>query len=142
MKTKRLLFILIAGIFLFQFCSDKNPVNPEPEPAATKIIGTAGGSVTTDNSITLTVPQGALKQDTEIKVTSLEGNTFGELGIIGVKLEPDGLTFDTPATIRFPLPEDWPESESPVIYEAAGDDPSNFLECDLGGEHITVYFSK
>lgn len=134
MKAKQLLFALIAGTFLFQFCSDNNPVKmEEAESTASKTIGTAGGSVETENGITLNIPQGALQQDTEIKVTSLEGNTFGELGAIGAKLEPDGLTFDSPATIQFPLPVDWAEDEEPLIYEASGSDPSNFLIGNLKG---------
>jgi len=136
MKTKKLLFVLLAGTFLFQFCSDNNPVlTEETETTASKTIGTSGGSVTTDNGITLNIPQGALQQDTEIKVTSLEANTFGELGVTGAKLEPDGLTFNIPATIKFPLPADWTEDEEPLIYEASGSDPSNFL---IGGLKGTV----
>jgi len=136
MQIKSLSYVLIAGTFLFQFCSDNNPVETETdkEITASEIIGTSGGSVKTENGITLTVPQGAIKEETAIKVTSLNGNDFGELGVIGAKLEPNGLTFDTPATIRFPLPADWPESESPIIYEASGIDPSNFFVDGISGK--------
>lgn len=133
MKTRQLLRMPVFGLLLFQFCSDNDPVAPDPDTKTVKAtIGSTGGTLTTDNNVSLIIPSGALQQDTEISVTSLKGDTFDELGIIGARLEPDGLIFNIPAIIRFPLPADWAANEIPAIYEASNTEPTNFLVNGFG----------
>ena len=61
MKINPLSSALIALTLLFQFCSDNGPVDSESETdkeiTASEIIGSSGGSVKTENGITLTIPQ-------------------------------------------------------------------------------------
>ncbi|HET9552492.1 MAG TPA: hypothetical protein VFP50_05945 [Anaeromyxobacteraceae bacterium] len=61
-------------------------------------IGTAGGSVRTASGITLSVPAGALKSETEIRIVESEPQA-GKMAQI--ELEPHGLQLDKPATLSF-----------------------------------------
>ncbi len=57
-----------------------------------------GGSVQVDN-VTLTVPPGALAQDTVITLARPAAFTVGADGLEYVRLEPSGLTFGKPVTL-------------------------------------------
>ncbi len=77
-------------------------VNPPPQAQGT--VGPAGGEVGFDDGrFKLTIPPGALTEDTDIVITELSGNDIPpELQDPSVqkvyRLEPDGLQFAVPAT--------------------------------------------
>ncbi len=80
------------------------------EPSGT-LISAADGGVVTFGDVTLTVPPGALVEDTEIQVSALaesewpEGLAVSEnLSVLGdiVRLSPDGLEFLEPAVLSRP----------------------------------------
>ncbi len=74
--------------------------------AVSAVIGSAGGSLTSsDGNATLTVPAGALADDTKITMTEVSGNDIpAELqdpSVLKVyDMQPDGLQFATPATVE------------------------------------------
>ncbi|NIU85750.1 MAG: hypothetical protein GWN56_00140, partial [Nitrosopumilaceae archaeon] len=65
-----------------------------------KIIGPEGGTVTSnDGRIILEIPPGALDEDTEITIERFK-DMEGDTGLIFFDLQPDGLQFLIPATIK------------------------------------------
>ena len=119
-----LLFLLSISLFL----QCKKNDDQEMHGSETVLIEAAkGGTITLENGITLIIPAGALDRDTEIGVESLPGSAFDEFAVIGAKMEPDGLVFNSPATLQLPLPSDWDGNELPAIYEVASNDPSDFF---------------
>ena len=74
------------------------------DPTARQSVGAAGGSISSpDGTLTLTIPAGALGQDTEITITEVSSvnvpNHLKPLEADRVfKLGPDGLQFAQPAT--------------------------------------------
>jgi len=75
-------------------------------PQAKATIGSGGGTVGfSDGRFTLTVPAGALSNDTQITVIEISGNDIpAELRSSSVRkvydMQPDGLQFTTPATVE------------------------------------------
>lgn len=84
-------------------------------PAAT------GGTVDIPNGAMLEIPPGALDADTLIRVTIPKDPSAQYIGDVYV-LEPNGLTFNTPATLTIPTPE----GTADVI-------------ADLGEPHLVVF---
>jgi len=73
-------------------------------------IGPAGGTIETDDGITVVIPAGALDTDTDISVTLISPEAFPEilednepLVLNGVSFSPDGLVFDLPITVNVPI---------------------------------------
>lgn len=120
----RLVFLL--PVLLFLQCADDQEVMESAAQNAL-ISAATGGTIALSDSVSLIIPAGALSEDTEIEVESLPGAAFDEFGILGAKMEPDGLVFNSPATLRLPLPADWDPNEWPAIYEAEGDRLGNFF---------------
>lgn len=81
----------------------------DTERSAGETIGPAGGSITTpDNSVHVTVPAGALSEDTSISITgdigtglALTTNKGWAQTVFQVDMQPAGQGFDPPATIEF-----------------------------------------
>jgi hypothetical protein len=106
-----MVMLLVVG------CSDEeNPL----EPGEKMVTAAKGGTITAENGVSLIIPSGALKNDTAIKATSAAGSEFDEFCVIGARFEPDGLTFLKPATIRFPMPADWPAISDPSFTRHRG----------------------
>lgn len=90
-------------------CPDDSTNTCNSDRSAGGSIGPDGGTIsTTDGSVTIDVPSGALNDDTSLSIT--ETNTSFELttslgkngfALFGVSIQPEGLEFNTPITIIF-----------------------------------------
>jgi hypothetical protein len=97
------------------------PVLDQPRRVSAT-IGRAGGTLGS-GGLTLTIPAGALSEDTTIALTPLldladsplEGTIIG-----AAKLEPEGLRFLRPAVLSFPLPAGTPAGDV-LGFGSAGD---------------------
>lgn len=85
-------------------------VQVDPSRTSTASLTAAGGSVQATNAggvvMALTVPAGGLRTTTAVSLTPLttfSGPDTGAL-VAGVRAEPSGLVFDTPATLTITLP--------------------------------------
>ncbi len=116
------------------------------EEKVTKLIkADSGGTVSLKNGTSLYIPPYALDQDTEISLSSVDITQFdgdaatqggvNGLHIVGAVFEPDGTILNTPAVVRFPLPEDWVNDTSLDWYATNGNDPLDVLPT---GEEVTV----
>lgn len=80
-------------------------------PAGPQVIGPEGGTVKSDDGLaTLTIPEGALEEPTEIQLRPVEPEDNPALArdatqLAGYELLPDGLTFEEPATLSVRLSE-------------------------------------
>lgn len=110
---------LAASSFILVSCGDDGPtsVDPIPEPppppppgSVSEEIGSDGGSlVSSDGNLTVTVPAGALSGTETITIRQIEAEDLGSefdplLGALGddlYELEPDGLEFAAPVTVRY-----------------------------------------
>ena len=101
------------------------PVSIQPEldtdSAVSQMITQTGGVLTTLGNggvvYTLTFPANALTEAAEITMTpvkALDGLDFVSQYLAGVQLEPSGLVFAKPATLRIQLPE--------AVNESSGDE--------------------
>lgn len=76
---------------------------PEMQSATETVSASSGGAVTLRDGTVLTVPAGALAEDTAITVSRLDAPDGEGDGVLAVlTLEPAGLTFAAPASIRIP----------------------------------------
>ncbi len=107
---------------------DPPPTDVDPNNGVSKFIAAAeGGTITHDSGMTLEIPPDALSEDATIGVIPLDDEHLEALpeGVVaGVVLQPSGLTFDSPLTLRVPLPEPWTEDDAPIELYFPGDDPS------------------
>ncbi|WP_442682481.1 hypothetical protein ACSBPQ_12630 [Stenotrophomonas sp. JC08] len=90
--------------------------------AATQVIGFDGGTISAtaaDGTVfTLTVPPDSVRQRTSITLTpvsKLEGLPFGNGTDVTVDLQPSGLVFDVPATLRIEPATPIPAGEQ-ILY--------------------------
>jgi archaellum component FlaF (FlaF/FlaG flagellin family) len=95
--------IAIAAAAALALCACGDKARTQSQNGAA-IIGSAGGTVTLTGGPTLTIPAGALAQDTTITIQASTKATPG--GALGAYYEfgPAGTTFTTPATVAFPVP--------------------------------------
>jgi len=101
--------------------------------ARAMIRAATGGTVRGSTGLELTIPPGALASDTEIALTPLSDTDLAALDasyLAGAVLEPDGLEFSQPATLRVPLPAPWEHEEPPFELVFKGTDPSDAFETD------------
>ena len=104
-----------------------------------------GGTIQVANTL-LTVPPGALPQDTVITVARPEGLTLGADGIEYVTLEPSGLTFDQPVTLTLTY-TDSPDVDEEFINFALYSETTGEWEIlpvlarDAAGSQVTVQVS-
>jgi|CXWL01.1.fsa_nt_gi hypothetical protein len=114
-------------------------------------IGNAGGSVVaTGNDGTiyaLTIPEDALGEDTLIRVypvQSIQGAPFSEGVFGGFHLEPAGLVFGKPASLKVTLPPSVVAATyKPFLYTGDGDD-IHLEPTTISGQDVTfmiVHFS-
>jgi len=109
------------------------------------IIAKDGGQISLPNGVTITIPPSALDEDTLISlgavdVEKYDGDVTSLGGVNGLHVtsgifEPNGTVFNTPAVIRFPLPENWNIETELVLSAANGNNPFNLLPT---AEPITV----
>lgn len=95
--------------------------------ASALISADEGGIIETPDGYSLDIPGGAMAQDTQITITPVSAARLAGLDpalIAGAILEPEGLTFSAPATLRVPLGAAWPHDDPPMELEFAGTDPA------------------
>jgi hypothetical protein len=104
-------------------------VNLMPVAKATR-VGAAGGVIQGDRGATITVPAGALAQDTLISLTLLPAKDYfvgyntSEL-VDGFKVFPDGVTFLKPVQVKLPLNARLP-AETEIVFAMFHSDSMNF----------------
>ncbi len=119
-------------------------------------IGPAGGQLTHFSGASISVPAGALAQETEITLNVTESPTppagFESIGTL--ECGPDGLTFNEPISVRVPLPKDLPPgtllsvqslSGSATQYEPASLQSGEGSLAIVGGgaaEFLTNHFTR
>lgn len=127
MKLRRLftlVAILIIGLAVGQLTfSDENHKFSDyynllfslQEKVTKLIVAEHGGSLEL-SKVSITIPPHALNEDTRITLSSVKGSQFdGDISLggvnglhrIGAVFEPDGTVLNTPAVVRFSLPENW-----------------------------------
>lgn len=117
-----------------------NTPPPTPQPTAvgspdgnatSQIIGAAGGSVMSEDSLfTVTIPAGALASDTLITVQPITNMAWGAIGK-GYRLTPHGLPFSAPVMLAFKV--------TPADLEGSAPD---FLNVAVQDEHGIWYILK
>ena len=156
MRTKCFFVLLVFLILLVTveqqvFSSDDNVL-----PAAytlllsqelrkvTKLINAEHGGSLNLNRISLTIPPGALNEDTEITLKSVDVSQYDRdtllggvknLHIIGAVFEPSDTVLNMPAVVRFSLPYNWSNDDEVVVSAANGIDPMEVLE---SAQEITI----
>jgi len=82
--------------------------DPAPDTSVSAVIGAGGGSVEGPAGVTVTIPAGALSEETTITVSAPDSGFPGLPAVASsgvVALEPHGLTFALPVTIALPHAE-------------------------------------
>ncbi len=111
---------------------DSSRAPPAPEGSGKHVdatIGPSGGEIALDE-VTLSIPPGAIETETTLSMTELAGALDPKLGHGATplyQLEPSGLTFSEPVTVRFRKPPAsdeqglaviWSKRSSELEYEA------------------------
>jgi len=106
----RLFVFLVSGL-LFITCSSDGKSSTGPDDQGDRITVAGGGVITSpDGLLTLTIPPGALKEDTNISVdVVLEADSVNQLTNIDVtgsvyRFNPDGLVFNYPIELNIDMP--------------------------------------
>ena len=108
-------------------CSDEDSALKLGERASKAILASEGGTIALKSGATMEIPAGALAEDTTITITEVLGRGSENFRLGGLVMEPDGLVFAQPATVRLPLPAGWDPEQIPVVYYARGSDPTRVL---------------
>lgn len=105
--------------------NDKLLVTPAGKPfgpTITVTIGPDGGVLAMpDESVSVTIPPGAVGTDTEFSLTRLTNPTGNALATY--RFEPDGIVFAIPATLRFKFPNAGTSGTSMEWLRIAGQSP-------------------
>jgi hypothetical protein len=98
-------------------------VGTELDDAVSGDIGPEGGSLTSaDGRLTVTVPEGALDEDTTLEIQPITNEAHGGVGS-AYRLSPDGLAFAVPATLAFAYEDaDLAGTDAAVLGVAFQDD--------------------
>jgi hypothetical protein len=87
----------------------------DPDMSVGCSIGSDGGTCSTPNErVTITIPPGALDDDTSLSITEtgtsyeVSTNCGNGTALFGVELQPEGVTFNVPITIVF----SWPDADN------------------------------
>lgn len=142
--------LLLSLCLLLTACPAQVQLPTEPavtgkgEPngtATTAVIGAAGGTLRSgDGRFELVVPAGALSADTTFSATPLSKKAPGALA--AWRLEPEGTTFTTPATVRFTASAaDLAGSEAAALrlaYQDAMGQWRAFQNATIDGNSISV----
>jgi ABC-type branched-subunit amino acid transport system substrate-binding protein len=101
----------------------------DPDGSASASIGQDGGTVATaDGKVTISIPAGALTDDTSISITdagsqyTLTNDLGAGLVVFGVDITPEGTSFAVPVTIVFA----WEDDDDDGVV-----DGTSLLEADL-----------
>ncbi len=121
-------------LFAFAACDPTacglGPTITLDEDAAETVTVTAaeGAVIELPTGLLLDIPAGALEEDTAVTVTPLVFPDLAELDVFaGVKLEPHGLRFSRPVTLRIPVPG-LLEGTELKLFEQPGDDLDAFYD--------------
>jgi hypothetical protein len=98
------------------------------DKAGARVTPEAGSTIRTATGVALEVPAGAVAQETNIDLTPIAAPSWLSEFVAGVRFEPDGLVFATPATLRVPLPTLWSVDNPPMYLEFEGSNPDNAYE--------------
>jgi len=129
--------LLVAAVLVFFAISgcgggqEGTPAGEQTNPwlgVSAAIPAAQGGTLVTPGGFELEIPAQALPRDTTVTVTPFPGGSFGPQFFAGLRIEPEGLSLNLPATCRFPLPPAWDGNEEPLAWEFAGSDPADFLD--------------
>jgi hypothetical protein len=131
------LITLLSVTGLMACSSDSENI---PEPVSETISAAEGGSVATaDNTAKITIPAGALAEDTEISIEaeSKSGQPEAEnLGSAVFNFGPDGLQFAAPVTIELKLDDDVPDGKVAVLAVLEDDKWSPISGSALSGNSV------
>ncbi len=106
------------------------PVGIPIGDVVTKTIGSAGGSIVSDDSVVeLNIPAGALASDQEIGIQSITNETPNGIGF-SYHLTPDGTTFKIPVTLIFHYVDVQLNGIEPYLLFVAYQDSSNAWQAD------------
>lgn len=102
------ILISLAVIVLINESCNKDKEEPNPEPdilvSASKNMGPDGGEIALPNGSKLIIPQDALTTETKITISRVQdAPNIGESEIEVVKLEPEGLVYNSEVTLELPL---------------------------------------
>ena len=129
--------VLALILVLLPGCGGKGVLLVE-EP----VLAAQGGSIgTSDGKITLEIPSGALTEDTTVSIRVLSEDEWTDdikdLSPVGpvYSLEPNGLTFQEPVTIKLALDSslysvgtDGIEATAPLLYSIDGNSQPELLQ--------------
>jgi hypothetical protein len=130
MKKNSLILIVLLALATFSACKKGGGDTPEPEPtktpvgtndgtAATKTIGSAGGSLmSADGEVELIIPSGALATNTDITIQPITNNIPTGRGK-AYRFTPDGQQFAKDITIKFHYTEEEAEGTKPEYMQVA-----------------------
>lgn len=126
--------VIIVVILLFCLsCNDNDqPTSPQlSDPVSQTISASSGGTIETEEGFSLEIPPEALLEDTEITLTPFHGNEMHEWCVSAVDLEPNGLVFEKPVKLSFPLPATWPEDHMPLVLISFEESPGDYFPVDV-----------
>ena len=119
------------------------PAPPTVETARGEVSAAEGGSVSSPGGdISLVVPPGALKQDTEIEITYYayapqSGNPMAGEAVFG----PSGLKFQQPAILSIALPEPVDSADDLAVFSLSAQNPAINLGSEISHVQRVMDFS-
>ena len=121
-----------AQFFRLRTTNDSSAPVPTISFGRGRVTAAVGGVVSTEDGVAqISVPPGALEQDTDIEVTSVSfAGGDGRPPAGDVFLAPDGLRFSQPATLTVQTPGPPPAGHRPVVQLLSEAHPV----LDVGGE--------
>jgi hypothetical protein len=125
MAAPRSILIALSATLVAAGCGGGRPVS---STSVTKVVGSAGGTVTLGDQVTLFIPTGAVGQDQTITVSMGGAAPVGFAHASPVyQFGPAGLKFATPVTVTLPIAAG---STRPTVYWSRDGGPGFD---DLGG---------
>ena len=106
-----------------------------PVERTTAVIGPAGGTLTGPDGVQVVIPAGALRSNTTIGIARTADGAPGAdpmLATPGTRYEftPHGIAFETPVTLRLPVP---PGTTAPTVWLASTDSGWQESETTVAG---------
>lgn len=129
-----ILLVLAAVGFSYRKKNPQNPIVDNDEPTI-GISAKNGGKIVTFDGAVVTIPAGALKEDTQIFITKIADGPVTDL----YKIEPEGLKFLKPITLEIPYKESGLKyNETPndidLKYWLLDGDPRTLLSYEVNEE--------
>lgn len=125
------LFLIAATTLLVSCGGSSGPA--APATSANAVIGAAGGTLTGPDGVQVIIPAGALNADTTIGIArSAAGapptpEAYTVAGYV-YELTPHGITFNSPVTVRAPLPAG---AVTPLVFMASQGEDWKLLEAQV-----------